>query len=135
MVLRAGTSGSSGIGGAALAKMLSACRPLHRASVRRIISQVYEQMEGSDDPERKLSKARQQDNALKEKLQVLRTLDSEILELAVADDDAVEEITQQKKSYGPIVLTIVYDRTYIVRISFERSVDDRTTIVQAKDDV
>ena len=38
----------------------------HRASVSRIISQVYENMEGSDDPECKLSKTRQQDNVLKD---------------------------------------------------------------------
>ena len=79
----------------------------HRASVSRIFSQVYENMEGSDDPERKLSKSRQQDKALKEKLQVLRTLDSEILELTVADDDVVEEIQKADEYAERLQLALI----------------------------
>ena len=91
----------------------------HRASVSRIISQVYENMEGSDDPERKLSKARQQDNALKEKLQVLRTLDSEILELTVADDDVVEEI-QKADEYAERLQLALIDLERVLKESKSR---------------
>ena len=91
----------------------------HRASVCRIISQVYENMEGSDDPERKLSKARQQDNALKEKLQVLRTLDSEILELTVADDDVVEEI-QKADEYAERLQLALIDLERVLKESKSR---------------
>ena len=91
----------------------------HRALVSRIISQVYENMEGSDDPERKLSKARQQDNALKEKLQVLRTLDSEIRELTVADDDVVEEI-QKADEYAERLQLALIDLERVLKESKSR---------------
>lgn len=92
----------------------------HRASVSRIISQVYENMECSDDLERKLSKARQQDNALKEKLQVLRTLDNEILELTdIADDDVVDEI-QKADEYAEKLQLALIDLERVLKESKSR---------------
>ena len=76
-------------------------------------------MEGSDDTERKLSKARQQDNALKEKLQVLRTLDSEILELTVAEDDVVEEI-QKADEYAERLQLALIDLERVLKESKSR---------------
>ena len=64
----------------------------HRASATRIITQVYETIESTDIVVGEvITKLKQSNVALQEKLEVVRQLDSEILDL-VEENELEEEI-------------------------------------------
>ena len=56
----------------------------HRSSTTRIISQIYETMESTDEVEVVVTKLRQCKLALQEKLEIIKQLDDEILQLVEA---------------------------------------------------
>ena len=63
----------------------------HRASATCIITQVYETIESTDSVGEVITKLKQCNVALQEKLEVVRQLDSEILDL-VEENELEEEI-------------------------------------------
>ena len=63
----------------------------HRASATRIIIQVYEAIESTDSVGEVITKLKQCNVALQEKLEVVRQLDSEVLDL-VEENELEEEI-------------------------------------------
>ena len=69
----------------------------HRASTKRTISAVYEAVEATVDLESAMTKLEQCRITLEEKLETLKQLDSEILEL-VNDSEVDDEIEQQTPS-------------------------------------
>ena len=65
----------------------------YRSSATRTISEVYETIEAITDTERYVTKLTQCKHTLKEKLETLKRIDGEILEL-VNEDDITDEIDQ-----------------------------------------
>ena len=65
----------------------------HRSSANRTISQIYETIESTENPESTLTKLKQCKMALEEKLEVVKRCDEEILELT-REDDVENEIEQ-----------------------------------------
>ena len=66
----------------------------HRASATRIITQVYETIESTDSVGEMITKLKQCIVALQEKLEVVRQLDSEILDL-VEENELKEELADE----------------------------------------
>ena len=65
----------------------------HRSSTTRTINQVYESIESTDEVEAVVTKLRQCKLALQEKLEVIKQLDDDILQL-VEDEEVENEIEQ-----------------------------------------
>ena len=65
----------------------------HRSSTKRTISALYESIESTEDTESVVTKLEQRRITLKEKLETLRQLDEEILEL-VEEGEVNDEIEQ-----------------------------------------
>ena len=69
----------------------------HRSSTARIISQIYETMESTDEVETIITKLKQYKLALQEKLEVFKQLDDEILQLV--DDEEVDHEIEQADTF------------------------------------
>ena len=69
----------------------------HRSSTTRIISQIYETTESKDEVEVIVTKLRQCKLALQEKLEIIKQLDDEILQLV--DDEEVENEIEQADTF------------------------------------
>ena len=69
----------------------------HRSSTTRIISQIYESVESTDEVESVMTKLRQCKLVLQEKLEIIKQLDDEILQLV--DDEEVENEIEQADTF------------------------------------
>ena len=76
----------------------------HKASVSKVIGQVKADLDSTDRDALKLQQQRQK---LKEKLEILRKLDSEILDLTADENEISAEIEQTDEFNGDLELTIL----------------------------
>ena len=81
----------------------------HRASATRTISQIYEVMESTDDVGNIITKLKQCKLALQEKIETVKNLDDEILELV--DDDDVENEIEEADTFKERVQRAIIDST------------------------
>ena len=76
----------------------------HKASVSKVIGQAKADLDSNDRDPLKLQQQRQK---LKEKLEILRKLDSEILDLTADENEISAEIEQTDEFNGDLELTIL----------------------------
>ena len=79
----------------------------HRSSTTRIISQIYESVESTDEVESVMTKLRQCKLVLQEKLEIIKQLDDEILQLV--DDEEVENEIEQADTFKERVQRAMID--------------------------
>ena len=81
----------------------------HRSSAIRMIGKIYEVMESTDEVEAIITKLKQCKLALQEKIETVKSLDEEILELV--DDDDVENEIEQADTFKERVQRAIIDST------------------------
>ena len=79
----------------------------HRSSTTRIINQIYETVESTDEVELVVTKLRQCNLALQEKLEIIKQLDDETLQLV--DDEEVENEIEQADTFKERVQRAMID--------------------------
>ena len=85
----------------------------HRSSTTRIISQIYETTESTDEVEVVVTKLRQCKLALQEKLEIIKQLDDEILQLV--DDEEVESAIEQADTFKERVQRAMIDSSQALK--------------------